>query len=298
MDKCPIFDKALQCFINFEGECCSIAPGVSRAIYLADDQFYAGTCEADKICLEPTSSSEAKSCQDGFVCDEGGNISYECPKGYFCDFGTTPDSLFTFICPSGKICPSGTEMTNRKISCYKNFFCLPGTSDPVIGSMAEDGLNRGINMINNNPFLRMVNVIYMGQDSFSLLSDHDFRCLTDKSKFEQKDNRALTTKSSLQESCSRDSKWFLVDAALQRRECDCISQFFTIAAVYRLWQVSLLWLEGDICQTNRYIIKYAGAYLSKSCVFFSLIFSVQKFRKLCQTFQKKPVNGHHPQLLV
>ncbi|CAM9132075.1 unnamed protein product [Sphacelaria rigidula] len=37
-------------------------------------------------------------------------------------------------------------------------------------------------------------------------------------------------------SCARDHKWWLVAAAIDRQECDCVNQVHVIVAVYRLWK--------------------------------------------------------------
>ena len=77
-----------------EGECCVIPPRQQRTIFRADDEFYPGTCESDKICADDL-ASEAESCSEGYVCDESTTTAmknfFPCREGYFCDFGTTPD---------------------------------------------------------------------------------------------------------------------------------------------------------------------------------------------------------------
>ena len=53
-----VLDEDLGCFtdpsfeLHAEGECCFIQGGQQRAIGMADDEFYPGTCESDKICVD------------------------------------------------------------------------------------------------------------------------------------------------------------------------------------------------------------------------------------------------------
>ena len=112
-----------------------------RAIYLAHDQFYAGTCEADLICAEGgTAAPEAKSCDNGFVCDEKTSLDegrkYPCAAGYVCDVATTPDTKLHApsnqlkqLCREGFYCEAGSGTKDKFKPCPENWFCPTGTAN-------------------------------------------------------------------------------------------------------------------------------------------------------------------------
>jgi len=73
--------------------------GVQRQIFLGEDVFYTGTCEADTICYGAVLKSDTPQgtyCSEGYVCDQSTSsdtgTNFLCREGYVCDFGTTPDS--------------------------------------------------------------------------------------------------------------------------------------------------------------------------------------------------------------
>ena len=57
----------------------------SRGIDRGADVWYAGTCEADIICTDP-SVSEGEPCSEGYVCDQMTDAEsktyYQCREGY------------------------------------------------------------------------------------------------------------------------------------------------------------------------------------------------------------------------
>jgi hypothetical protein len=279
VERCSLFDSTLDCFIDptfqlhEEGFCCNIQPWSQRAIFLAEDQYYSGTCEADMICAEED-PTEAVPCQDGFVCDEKStsesSITTECPPGYVCSFGTTPDTLldapqgqFANMCPVGHFCIGGTGLEATEYQCPMGFFCPTGTSNPIHGVLADDSINRYIKIDSADPNKRLQNIAYFGEDQFQLLSDHDLTCLggidsSMKERYSLVPNKQFvenlmnddymisggqeewtTLRSSIkhQSKCARDNKWKLVENAIKRGNCDCNSQLFVLFAIYRLWQV-------------------------------------------------------------
>lgn len=283
--KCSVFDQLLNCFIDpthqlhLEGECCSIRPWTQRAIYLAEDQYYSGTCEADIICSDEE-LTEAAPCQDGFVCADKSTsqsgTSVKCPAGYICPFGTTPDDSleapqghYANICPQGYHCADGTGLDAADYQCPLNHYCPTGTSDPMIGVMANDGLNRGLKGETIDPDRGLRNLVYFGEDSFKLLSDHESKCIsgidiTLENRFSLVTDQSLNNAMLMNENhsskprgengwsmirdnikyqieCARDSKWKLIKDAVKRGTCDCNSQMFIIIAVYRLWQVNRIY---------------------------------------------------------
>ena len=52
----------------------------------------------------------------------------KCPDGYFCGYGTTPETQFFNKCPAGYYCPEGTSASGRRqFACTKCFYCPEGT---------------------------------------------------------------------------------------------------------------------------------------------------------------------------
>ena len=151
VEKCPTFDIDLGCYIDetfelhTEGECCRIDKFEQRAIYLAHDQFYKGTCEADLICAEGgLAPPQAKPCDQGFVCDEAtsldSSVNYRCPAGFVCDFSTTPDvsldaprGQLKKLCNAGYFCGSDDLGQPSHGICPPNHWCPTGTADPFTG---------------------------------------------------------------------------------------------------------------------------------------------------------------------
>jgi hypothetical protein len=96
---------------------------------LGRDVWLPGTCEADIVCNQDLTKSEATACSEGFVCSEGTDaVNAEkrpCPPGYACDFGTTPDvslfapnGMYQFTCPAGSQCRAGTFFSQRaQVDC-------------------------------------------------------------------------------------------------------------------------------------------------------------------------------------
>jgi len=298
VEKC-IYDSALNCYIDptyelhEEGECCFIPPHRERAIHLAYDQFYPGTCEADLICESDYAEAEAQPCPVGYVCDEEttalGSVQYPCSEGYSCSFGTTPDlsleasstQLLT-LCPRGYGCKAGTGFDMKEEPCPPNHFCVSGTVNANHGAVAEDSLNRDLDEKTANPFLESTHIINIGQDEFRLFSDHEVNCLSYVDASLRSRHRVAWVSSASENThleyisepidkdsdgmyehpyqnsrsvgegpvrpkleniavnfglkCARDDKWKLVERTIRRQECNCHSQFFVIAAIFRLWK--------------------------------------------------------------
>ena len=273
VEKCSTWDAELNCFIDprFEvhanGECCIIKKYQQRAIFFAEDQFYEGTCEADRICAEGRSAApQAKPCDDGYVCDEAtsleSSLDHPCPAGYVCDLATTPDTSLisptgqlNHLCEEGYYCKSGTGTKEKLPSCPANYFCPTGTADPYTGQLANDGMLRLV-MLAENPSSLQYNegdMFFMNQRkndekcnaaTHSSLqrrvdlspSDHlnvnhiEYLTSSDSSFFPIKESTEYNMH------CGRDHKSSFVEDAMRRRECNCRSQFFVLAAVYRLWK--------------------------------------------------------------
>ena len=282
IEKCPFFDEILECYIDptfqlhDKGQCCTVQPWNQRAIFMGEDQIYTGTCEADLICSEET-SGEAVSCKDGFVCESGSNVpkslSIPCEPGYRCSPGSTrdislqaPQGQYKNMCKAGSYCTGGNGLLHDDFQCMKGFFCPTGTAsilaNSLTGSLSDDSLKRNLQLYDIDPQRQMNHLIYLGNDIFNLINDHDARCMRGSDKalrsrywthlgdeLVRKDDKiekdlktrgiyGMNIAESLETSCSRDNKWSHINSAVQRNECDCISQFTVCAAVYRLWKVS------------------------------------------------------------
>ena len=258
IEKCQTFDQKLNCYVdnNYEvhakGDCCDVNKFVQRAIFLADDQFYEETCEADRICAEGRlAAPEAKVCDDGYVCDEGttlnASMDYPCPAGFVCDFATTPDtkliaaaSQLSRLCPEGYYCDEGTGSKDKFIPCPKDYFCPTGTADPYVGRLANDGLLR--NVVNSPS--SQINIRYQDEDRFALLRAHDAGCKeatqhslekrfrelkfdfvnTNYLEYHADQNTATVIVNEATESkeqCARDNKAVFITDAMRRNECNC-----------------------------------------------------------------------------
>lgn len=197
VEKCPVFDNTLDCYIDpyyeahREGECCHIKRFQQRAILQASDQWYPGTCEADIICSTGL-PSKAMPCKDGFICDQSTtldkSISTRCREGYFCNLGTTPDpsldspqGQFKHLCPSGLVCSDASSIETQE-RCPENHFCPTGTANPIIGKLASDELNRGIDTMTNptNSFIRHLHI--SASKNFFSLDNHGANCINGEDK--------------------------------------------------------------------------------------------------------------------
>ncbi|KAL7555003.1 hypothetical protein ACHAWF_018580 [Thalassiosira exigua] len=265
VERCPQYSDELNCYMDeIRGQCCSVDRYEQRAIFLARDQFYRGTCEADLICSEGgMAPPQAKPCVPGFACDEATSLeraaNHKCPGGFECAFATTPDttvqapgSQLKKLCEEGHFCGGGAD----RDLCPKDHFCPTGTSDPLTGSLANDGLLR---MLVHSRTKALHNLVYRGGDSFSLLVDHEATCragdlpslqhrfqprIVDHTNvnyleyFAAKDKWpiAMNEGDSLKEQCARDGKSAFIQDAMRRKDCSCHSQFLTLASVYRFWK--------------------------------------------------------------
>jgi hypothetical protein len=282
--KCPFFDKDLNCFVDpsfqmhKKGECCEVHSFKSRAIYIGVDQFYPGTCEADIICSSGD-VSEAVACQEGYVCGERTSSSKSddlpCALGFICKFGTTPDSSleatygqFNTLCPQGFFCPGGIGTVSRDLACPKDYFCPTGTGNPLLGTLADDAIVRrkhlDLNM--NVSMFRYRNLVFLHNlEKFQLQNDHDYYChfgnddiinerydliLEGEEEINQimswSKQRPINRGIWFRNKCARDSKWKHVDASLRTNECDCHSQMYLLATLFRFWKVRKILCILDI----------------------------------------------------
>jgi IPT/TIG domain. len=270
VERCTVYDEVLNCLtdptfqLHKSGECCIIKEWTSRAIYLAEDQFYPGTCEADLICMnENEQGTEAFPCRDGYICDQGTSSQssnlMQCPAGYICDYGTTPDtaleapsSKYKYMCVDGKYCPGGTGILSTGNYCPSGYFCPTGTSNPILGILANDATNRHLSLEQIDPFRDRKYVRYLGGDLFQLLSKHDSSCINvNEEPFQHRlvsfenylDILEVTRERKIHQimkpqfKCGRDHKWRHVVNALEQKECECNSLLLTAIAFFRFFKV-------------------------------------------------------------
>jgi hypothetical protein len=165
--------------------------GISRSIPRGVDVYYTGTCESDRICYSAVSKdkiSEATPCTEGFICDQETSsyeeVYYPCRAGYVCDYGTTPDvdlratnGQFKRICPASFYCGNGIGLGQAyRNACPLGYYCPTGTGDYLIGLLAGDAVNRGLNDTIANPYTGEEFVRFVGTDDVRVISAHDHRC--------------------------------------------------------------------------------------------------------------------------
>ena len=274
VEKCSAWDSTLNCYIDSryevhgKGECCKINKYQQRAIFFASDQFYEGTCEADRICSEGRSAApQAKPCDDGFVCDEAtsleSSLDHPCAAGYICGFATTPDTSLIApngqlrrLCNEGHYCEKGTGTKEKIPICPEGFFCPTGTANPRTGQLANDGIAR---LLLHSPEAHF-NIHHQDGDEFVVYSNHESKCnaasrATLPTRFdvrveEHSNVNHIEYRSDQDEvmfaveeateyylHCSRDNKAAFIRNAMirQDQDCDCRKKFMILAALFRFW---------------------------------------------------------------
>ncbi|DAZ97950.1 TPA: hypothetical protein N0F65_006375 [Lagenidium giganteum] len=226
-------------------------------------EWFPGTCEADLVCYTKAAAGEeivaqAQPCPEGYVCDQETTaytvFSHPCPGGYVCGPGTTPDvsleapqGQFAQLCPASRYCPEGTaESQKERNVCPQGYFCPTGTANPYIGAMANDSMIRRLTADEANPFLDMNFTKYIADGDIRLVSAHDMRCFNGinddllrlfRYRGDDQGHKAIINQAIKNDlRCSRDHKWRLVDLAMRRNECDCVSQVEIVLKVFQLWK--------------------------------------------------------------
>ena len=247
------------------------APPVDRYIR----NWLRGNCEADLICAAPcpggattcaSKRAQALPCPEGYVCGAGTTALTQadvpCPGGYVCDLGTTPDvsliapaSQYKLLCQEKYYCleSTGPSAAYRSL-CPAGFFCPTGTTNPYLGLMANDAMNRGLSAIAANPFINII----IPQKVFNYtrvpvdVSAHDQNCFlgidaglslqmthspVPLRPWESSPRIATTglnnTYFAMQ--CGRDHKWRRVSEAVSRNECNCGTQLALVLEVWMLY---------------------------------------------------------------
>ena len=126
----------------------------------------------------------------------------------------------------------------------------------ILGKLANDAMLR---MPGKHQSASSTGAYYVGGDTFALLSSHDTNCkaatlstlqqrvkatvkdVENENSIEYLDGKerlpsAIMEAVEFEKICARDDKSYYVKEAMRRKECDCHSQFFTLATVYRFWK--------------------------------------------------------------
>jgi hypothetical protein len=103
---------------------------------------------------------------------------------------------------------------------------------------------------------------YVGGDTFALLSGHDANCkaatrLQHRVKTTMKDVHNLNSIEYL-DACARDDKSYHVEEAMRRKECDCHSQFFTLATIYRFWKCTSVTPLDDLGLADAHVPNFGN----------------------------------------
>jgi hypothetical protein len=93
----------------------------------------------------------------------------------------------------------------------------------------------------NNPYLKYLREHVNGRPPYQ--NDSTLTQFSDSKYYRPKDVN-LAIKSSLM--CARDHKWRLVVTAIDRKECDCVTFFKVVIAVYRLWKCASTGILDDL----------------------------------------------------
>eukprot|EP01029_Cantina_marsupialis_P009699 TRINITY_DN2249_c0_g1_i2.p1 TRINITY_DN2249_c0_g1~~TRINITY_DN2249_c0_g1_i2.p1 ORF type:complete len:4493 (+),score=1584.60 TRINITY_DN2249_c0_g1_i2:343-13821(+) len=257
LESSRVYDPATQC---------------EQGFFLYNDttsteQWYPGTCEADIICYS-TEKAQANPCSEGYVCDHRTtalvSLDEPCPAGYVCDFGSTPDSnlhapmgQYKKLCTAGYMCREGTGLNQElRNLCQGNYFCPSGTAEAIMGQIAEDSVNRQLTAAEADPFSNIIETKLLPEERLPRdISTHDQECfnginaellaqtITISTPTGSAKVNAATDHNML---CGRDHKWRLINDAIDRLDCNCITQVEIAIEVYRLWKCTMS--EDPTCE--------------------------------------------------
>ena len=244
-------------------------PGTDKNLQMEDPtkprEWIPGTCEADVFC-NSAQAAQAQPCSEGYICEEGTTATtatYEsCAPGYVCNFGATPDvsveapqNRFQELCPEGYICAKGTGSGQKlRVQCPLGYFCPTGTSEAILGRLADDSLKRNLTAEEANPYINVLEVKKLpGLLQAQNISLHDQRCFNGsdpkllscanyddchEARYDETGNYLgminLAVKGNLK--CARDHKWRLMKDVETRAECDPLAQSKIVLDVWRLWK--------------------------------------------------------------
>lgn len=240
-----------------------------------DSAADAERCAEGYVCEEESTKSESVLfyCREGYVCDFGttpdvsleapmGQFHQLCPAGFVCADGTGLGQSERNSCPADHFCPTGTASA------------LVGAmaDDALNQGLTRDQADPFRNVVNAKYLANDQVMLVSDHDLHCFLgADIDFY---DRYKTEWKRNdtdppinlyndylrvpregfhpyvddvnvtgQNVSARPSILNyakeqnlHCARDHKWRLVASAIHREECDCVTLFSVIGAVYRLWK--------------------------------------------------------------
>ena len=119
------------------------------------DSGLCSSCPPGTVCqnMGINNSEDIKICDEGYVCGMSSGIykRENCPKGFFCENGTTPDTKYNLKCPEGYICSEGIGGSNSYGTiCPVDHYCPKGTGYIVIEGKDETIIE--YNMVPRCPF--------------------------------------------------------------------------------------------------------------------------------------------------
>jgi len=274
-------------------------PGTCEADYICNFKTAskAERCPEGYVCEQQSTLMMAVYylCRQGYTCDFGttpdtnlespaGQFKTLCPAGYICADGTTRGQANLYPCPLNFFCPTGTA--NPLIGAI--------ASDALNRNLNADLVNPFLNEQNvyylNSNDVRLLSDhdlrCLLGVDAdfeqryktqwFGKYSHPPANIYTDYLRngtgphpYVQNKNITGTNESSRPSilswateqalTCARDHKWRHVNLTIHRMECDCVTQFSVIIAVYRLWKctdngtlfdLGLAAIETDLLNNN------------------------------------------------
>ena len=119
------------------------------------DSGLCSSCPPGTMCqnMGINNSEDIKICDEGYVCGMSSGIykRENCPKGFFCENGTTPYTKYDLKCPEGYICSEGIGGSNSYGTiCPVDYYCPKGTGYTVIEGKDETIIE--YNMVPKCPF--------------------------------------------------------------------------------------------------------------------------------------------------
>ena len=203
---------------------------------------------------------------DPSVSSPTGQFRKLCPPGFVCMDATGKGQAYRTLCPVNYYCPAGTgdnvlgtiagDAINRGLSAidanpyydrkYVRYIenddvrvlskhdlnCLDGIDQDL--SLRYDVVWQGERSNQNNPFIRYL-IEYTNNKSVPYTNDPlvTGQALNDTGYYRPATYNSANLRDSL---CGRDHKWRLIDQVIRRQECDCVTFFKVVVAVYRFWK--------------------------------------------------------------
>ena len=253
----PTYDVTNNCTAGFF-ELISQPDPSGSIMPLYSYNWLPSTCEADLFC-QYSGRPQALPCSEGYVCPEATTAltssDIPCAGGFVCALGTTPDVIlaapqgqFKVLCPRAYYCQEGTGPASQfRSECPNGYFCPSGTFNPFLGKLGNDAVVRLFTRAQADVFSDVVvaDALLPGVRLPVNISSADQRCFWGiNSTLMASDRTALDNRGRLMvinlaleqdQTCARDSAWHLNADAINRAECDCVSQVAVALEVARMY---------------------------------------------------------------